>query len=113
MIEQKTLGYYVPFKKKLEILLALPENNTLNNYNNAILKSKNIKSEICDGEFIKKLIKDKEESNKAKNLCVEKIILLFSFYYDDIEVVNAIGSSRTKHKLGNYKKCLIIVSKFS
>ena len=91
----------MPFKRKLEILLSIPENNTLNKHNNTILKLKNIKSEICDGEFIKKLVKEKEDSNKAKNSGNEKTILLFSFYYDDIEVVNAIGSSRTKHKLGN------------
>lgn len=62
---------------------------------------KNIKSNIADGEYIKKLVGEKEDSNKANKSSNEKTILLFSFYYDDIEVVNAIGASRTKHKLGN------------
>jgi hypothetical protein len=100
-VDNKIIGYYVPFKKKLEILLSIPENNSLDNHNNTILKSKNIKSNISDGEYIKKLVKEKEDSNNTNNSTNEKTILLFSFYYDDIEVVNAIGASRTKHKLGN------------
>lgn len=82
--------------------MSIPENKTLNNHNNSILKLKNIKSGICDGDYIKKLVADKEESNKNKTNSNQDIILLFAFYYDDIEVVNAIGSSRTKHKLGNF-----------
>ncbi len=93
----------MPFKTKLEILLSIPENNTLNNHNNKVLNLKNIKSEISDGEYIKKLVKNKEDSNGSKNSNNESIILLFALYYDDIEVVNAIGSSRTKHKLGKLK----------
>ena len=48
-------------------------------------------------------MKNKEDSNGSKNSNNESIILLFALYYDDIEVVNAIGSSRTKHKLGKLK----------
>jgi hypothetical protein len=28
---------------------------------------------------------------------------MLAFYYDDIEIVNPIGNSRKKHKLGNFK----------
>ena len=97
-IENKKLGYIVPFKKKLEVLLSLPENKILNKHNE-ILKCKKINSEICEGEYIQKQIKQKQEINSNKPN-IQKDILLFAFYYDDIEVVNAIGASRKKHKLG-------------
>ena len=69
------------------------------NKHNEILKCKKINSEICEGEYIQKQIKQKQEINSNKPN-IQKDILLFAFYYDDIEVVNAIGASRKKHKLG-------------
>jgi hypothetical protein len=98
-IEEKKLGFYVPFKDKLQNILSIPETKILNNNNK--LYARNIYSEISDGEYIKKLVNEKKEMNKQCGSKNESDILLLAMYYDDIEVVNAIGNSRKKHKLGN------------
>ena len=38
----------------------------------------------------------------AKSKKKEQRLLNIALYYDDIEVVNPIGNSRKKHKLGKY-----------
>ena len=86
----------VPFKEKLEILLSSSEVNSFDNQNNRkLLLSKSIKSNVADGSYIK--TRANIDSNK------EKEIIMLAFYYDDIEIVNPIGNSRKKHKLGNFK----------
>ena len=96
------IGHYVPMKPKLEILLSLPENREKDVYKDQLLKSKKIYSEITDGKYVKTLIENKMRENEKKKSTNEKEILMFVFYYDDIEVVNAIGASRKKHKIGNF-----------
>ena len=65
-----------------------------------MLEAKKIYSNVTDGTYVKKLIEEKKKSNLAELSINEKIILNFALYYDDIEVVNAIGNSKKKHKLG-------------
>jgi hypothetical protein len=98
--KERKLGLYVPFKNKLETILSLQETVVFDKENNIILENKKIYSNITDGSYVKKLIADKKLSNSFLNNKNEKTILNFAMYYDDIEVVNAIGVSRKKHKLG-------------
>ncbi len=98
--KENKLGFYVPFKPKLETILSLPETSVIDNENNEVLRNKNIYSNVSDGTYVKKIIDDKKEKNNLSGSLNEKVILLFAMYYDDIEVVNAIGNSRKKHKLG-------------
>ena len=105
-MDNKLLGYAVPFKNKLENLLSSPELNNLASVNdNNLLISRNIYSSVTHGRFIKEKIEEKKKQNALSNK--EKDILMIALYYDDIEVVNAIGSSRKKHKLGNLKNSKI------
>ena len=102
-VDGKKLGFFVPFKEKLQTILAIPELNVYNRQpSNQLLSSKNIYSEITQGEYVKNLIENKKSKNKYENSLNEEEILTFAMYYDDIEVVNAIGNSRKKHKLGYY-----------
>ena len=64
------------------------------------MEKKKIFSNISDGTYVRKLIEDKKIKNNLSNSTNEKVILNIAMYYDDIEVVNAIGNSRKKHKLG-------------
>lgn len=80
--------------------MSLPETSVIDNENNEVLRNKNIYSNVSDGTYVKKIIDDKKEKNNLSGSLNEKVILLFAMYYDDIEVVNAIGNSRKKHKLG-------------
>ena len=98
--KENKLGFYVPFKPKLQTILSLPETSLLDNENSDFLTKKGIYSNVSDGTYVKKVIEDKKQKNLLSGSLNEKVILLFAMYYDDIEVVNAIGNSRKKHKLG-------------
>jgi hypothetical protein len=91
--DSDTLGYIIPFKEKLEKFLQMPENKDMLNSETSLPRN-DYSSDIGDGEYIKKL--------KNQNVQLHKPYLLFGLYYDDIEVVNAIGASRKSHKLGKY-----------
>jgi hypothetical protein len=98
------IGYIVPFKEKLKNLLSIPE-ATQNQYHHESI-AKNINTELNDGEFVRNAIQfhksqrplyetyEPSISNSDNTLC-------FALYYDDVEVVNPIGSSTKKHKIGD------------
>lgn len=46
--------------------------------------------DLCDGNFVQNHPMFKENQEK----------LLLSFYFDELEVANPLGSKRGKHKLG-------------
>ncbi len=48
--------------------------------------------DICDGSYVKNHHTFHQHSNT----------LFFSFYYDELEVANPLGSKRGKHKLGDF-----------
>ena len=105
-LDGSTIGCVIPFEAKLNILLNMPETELLdiNQSNLDILKSKNIKSHLNDGIFVKETIA-KQKLRQQYRLPMDHTrdsenTLYFALYYDDIEIVNAIGSSRKKHKLG-------------
>lgn len=47
--------------------------------------------DFCDGSYVRNhpMFKENQE------------VLLLSFYFDELEVANPLGSKRGKHKLGN------------
>ena len=49
--------------------------------------------DFCDGSYVQNhpMFKENKEA------------LLLSFYFDELEVANPLGSKRGKHKLGNAK----------
>ncbi len=102
------IGYIVPFKNKLTNLLSIPESKFIDVANNSlsILASRNIKSNLNDGNYIKEVIRDQFEKRCKltldSNIKTADKTLYFGLYYDDIEVVNPIGSSTKKHKLGKF-----------
>ena len=84
--EKSSFGYYIPFKKSLEKLIKnIPSTEKLTFTGS----SNDIKTDIFDGNYIK------DKLNNKKN----KKQLVFLIYCDDIELVNPIGSNRTKHKI--------------
>jgi hypothetical protein len=84
--ENPTFGYYVPFKRSLEKLLQIiPETEKLEYSGN----SGDIKTNVFDGDYIDKKLKSQPNKNQ----------LVFAIYCDDLEIVNPIGSHRTKHKI--------------
>jgi len=99
------IGCVVPIEPKLKSLLEANENRQFGESDHNILRSKNIKCYLNDGVYIQDAIRRltlrlqlQEPVQNAKH---SDTILYFALYYDDIEIVNAIGSSRKKHKLGN------------
>ena len=48
--------------------------------------------DVCDGEYVKTHL-------MSGSTCTNNHLLL-SFYYDELEVANPLGSRRGKHKLG-------------
>ena len=98
------IGYVVPFEAKLKNLLSIPEADFFDEDQDDlnILISKNIKSNLSDGAYIKEAIRvhklNRQEENNS--ITVSERTLYFALYYDDVEVVNPIGSSTKKHKLG-------------
>ncbi|RNA23839.1 hypothetical protein BpHYR1_039962 [Brachionus plicatilis] len=98
--EKELIGYQIPFKKKLINLLEMPENLNLldKNKKNFIEKQKlnqKIFGDFEDGYYIEKKI------NFFLNN-TNHFPILIGLYYDDIEIVNPIGNSRKKHKLGMF-----------
>ena len=84
---KSSFGYFIPIEKSFATTLkSIPSNIDL--YSNQ--KPKKHKNDFFDGYYVKNLLKP--ESNKLG-------ILLYS---DDLEVTNAVSSSRTKHKLSMY-----------
>lgn len=46
--------------------------------------------DVCDGSFVQSHVMFKEDPET----------ILLSMYYDELEIVNPLGSKRGKHKLG-------------
>jgi hypothetical protein len=91
LIEKSSFGYYIPFEKTLTKLLHnLPQNIDLQNFNVNSKTNSSLNSDIFDGKYVKNIL-------NATNL--NSNYLSFIIYCDEMEVTNAIGSSRTKHKL--------------
>ena len=91
LIEKSSFGYYIPFEKTLTKLLDnLPQNIDLQKFNIDSKTNSSLNSDIFDGKYVKKIL-------KATNL--NSNYLSFLIYCDEMELTNAIGSSRTKHKL--------------
>jgi hypothetical protein len=83
-------GYYVPFLKQLEKLLCMPEVHNILQKNDHTRNSTNIiMTDIQDGFYFQ---------NHAF-ITAHPDCLVFSFFMDDYEIVNPIGSHRKKHKL--------------
>ena len=83
MIIKSNFGYYIPFDKCLENTLKnLPPEIDLQKNNH-----KNFKNDIFDGSYVQNL-------NKTST---DRLAILL--YTDELELTNAVGSSRTKHKL--------------
>ena len=83
-------GYYVPFLKQLEKLLCMPEVQNILQKNDHMRNSTNgIMTDIQDGFYFQN-----HAFIRAHPDC-----LVFSFFMDDYEIVNPIGSHRKKHKL--------------
>ena len=105
-VDGTKFGCIIPFEEKLKNLLSIPETEQLDidRSHLNILRTRNIKSNLNDGLFIqdaiKKQLENRVHTQTSQTLSVQESTLYFALYYDDIEIVNAIGSSRTKHKLG-------------
>ena len=84
--ENECFGYYVPFQKSLQKLINnIPSTEKLTFQGT----SNTIKTDIFDGNYIKNKLSHKKNKHQ----------LVFLIYCDDVELVNPIGSNRTKHKL--------------
>ena len=84
MTTRSSFGYYIPFEKCLSNTLKnIPETINLSVNRN----DSNLKQDIFNGNYVKKILK----SNSDK--------LVLAIYCDELEFTNAVGSSRTKHKL--------------
>ncbi len=89
--EKSSFGYYIPFERTLTKLLDnLPQNIDLQKFNVDSETNSSLKSDIFNGKYVKTIL-------KATNL--NSYYLSFLIYCDEMEVTNAIGSSRTKHKM--------------
>jgi hypothetical protein len=99
--DQQPIGYVIPFEEKLKNLLSNPETESIGSSTEDlnILKALNIKSNISDGTYIQQAIRNQVERS-GTNSADLKATLCFVLYYDDIEIVNPIGSAKKKHKLG-------------
>ena len=53
-----------------------------------------MKDDIFDGKYIREIISKKSHKEQ----------LCFCIYTDELELVNPIGSNRTKHKLSKYNQ---------
>jgi len=103
--DQQPIGYVIPFEEKLKNLLSNPETESIgfNTEDFNILKALNIKSNISDGTYIQRVIRNQAEQSGINGTDC-KATLCFALYYDDIEIVNPIGSAKKKHKLGTKKQ---------
>ncbi len=94
--ENSSYGYYVPMEKSLKKLLEYIPDKSLNfNFRN------NLKSDVFDGNYMKKLINSMNQENT----------LSFCIYCDDIEMVNPIGSNRKVHKLSKFRENYTVKSR--
>ena len=111
--EGTNIGCIIPFESKLKALLSVPEafgaiNSEVEREQNNILRARGIKSNLTDGIYIKDAIEKQKERRILQRQQQEsahsesEATLYFALYYDDIEIVNAIGSARKKHKLGEF-----------
>ena len=102
------IGYFVPFKNKLESLLSLSgELDSLEIKNNIY------KTDVNNGFLLNEIITKKKKmisESLEKNL--NSTPLMIALYYDDIEIVNPIGNSRKKHKLGVFYWTLLNLKPF-
>ena len=91
LLEKSSFGYYIPFERTLTKLLDnLLQNIDLQKFNVDSETNSSLKSDIFNGKYVKTIL-------KATNL--NSNYLSFLIYCDEMEVTNAIGSSRTKHKM--------------
>jgi hypothetical protein len=92
LLEKSDFGYYIPFEATLtKQLQHMPKNINLNKFNHLNRNQSNLKCDFFDGKYVKKILSKKFDSMPN--------FLLFLLYCDDVEFTNAIGSSRTKHKM--------------
>jgi hypothetical protein len=93
LIEKSSFGYYIPFETSLaKHLENIPKNIDLNKFNQLEQTDNLLKSDFFDGQYVKKVI-----STSRRHYMTN--FLSFLIYNDDVELTNAIGASRTKHKL--------------
>ena len=86
LVERPTFGYFVPFQRSLEKLLEIIPTTEKLEYSGNV---GDIKKNVFDGVYIKSKINSQPDKNQ----------LVFAIYCDDLEIVNPIGSHRTKHKI--------------
>ena len=87
VLTESKYGYFIPFEKSLvKTLTNLPETIDLN-----FKINKNLKNEFFDGTYVQSILNQK---NMNLNLAI-------GLYCDEIELTNAVGASRTKHKLSS------------
>ena len=87
VLTESKYGYFIPFEKSLvKTLTNLPETIDLN-----FKINKNLKNEFSDGTYVQSILNQK---NMNLNLAI-------GLYCDEIELTNAVGASRTKHKLSS------------
>lgn len=83
-------GYYVPFELSIINLLNMPS-----------VKNDLISKPVYDVSNCNDIFDGTKIVNKDENA------LQISVYYDDIEIANALGSGKKKHKIGNYHNYII------
>ena len=92
LLEKSDFGYFIPFEATLtKQLQHMPKNINLNKFYHLNRNQSNLKCDFFDGKYVKKILSNKFDSMPN--------FLLFLLYCDDVEFTNAVGSSRTKHKM--------------
>ena len=90
-IEKSSFGYYIPFERSLSKHLEnIPKYNDLNKFNQNDTINTHLNFDIFDGKYVKKILETRT---------LNKNFLSFLIYCDEMEQTNAIGTSRSKHKL--------------
>ncbi|XP_028412421.1 uncharacterized protein LOC114535241 [Dendronephthya gigantea] len=87
-VEKDIHFYYVPILKTLESLLKNPD--VLREVENGHYRNDGILGDVCDGRLVKRHPIFSSTKNGIQIIA----------YYDEIEVVNPLGSKTSKHKLG-------------
>ena len=90
LTEKSSFGYYIPFEKSLsKLIVNLSKNTNLYEFNENNINE--LKTDFFNGKFVQEIFKNRD--------FVASDFLSILIYTDEIELTNAIGSSRTKHKL--------------
>jgi hypothetical protein len=87
-VEKLPTGDYVPFLKNVEQLLN--SNIVLSDVMKGHISTDGIMRDICDGNYCKSHALFGQDHTALQVIA----------YYDDVEVVNPLGSKRKKHKVG-------------